>query len=229
MRERGIAPVINHFAGLRARVTMNASHEGVMDQAADDREWGVLLAAAQDGDGAAYARLLKGILPLLRAQVRRRVSDADRAEDVVQEALLSLHRHRHTYDPALPFRPWLWTIAERRIADALRGHYRREARETPIDPEIETLADDAANMSGKDHMPLAGGEGLRQAIARLPPKQRAAIELLKLKEMTLKEASAATGMSIPALKVNTHRAIRNLRGLLAPSAAAGTGLDGSGP
>ena len=165
---------------------------------------------------------------MLRALVRRRVSDPDRGEDVVQEILLSLHRHRHTYDPARPVRPWLLTIADRRIADALRGHYRREARETPIDPELETLADDAANMSGKDHMPLAGGEGLRHAIARLPPKQRAAIELLKLREMTLKEASAVTGMSIPALKVTTHRAIRNLRGLLAPSAAAGPGLDGAG-
>lgn len=199
-----------------------------MDQENNDREWSALLASAQDGDGAAYARLLKGILPALRALVRRRVSDPDRAEDVVQEILLSLHRHRHTYDPARPFRPWLWTIAERRIADALRGHYRREVRETPIDPEIETLADDAANMPEKDHKPLAGSEGLRHAIARLPPKQRAAIELLKLREMTLKEASAVTGMSIPALKVTVHRAIRNLRGLLAASAAAGPGLDRAG-
>ena len=35
--------------------------------------------------------------------------------------------------------------------------------------------------------------------------------MLKLKEMSLKEAAAATGMSIAALKVATHRAIRALR------------------
>ncbi len=190
-----------------------------MNQGNTDREWGAWLAAAQDGDGAAYARLLAAILPALRGLVRRRVFDPDRGEDVVQEILLSLHRHRHTYDPAQPFRPWLRTIAERRIADSLRGHYRREARETPIEPEAETLADDAANKYEKDHMPLAGGEGLRHAMARLPPKQRTAIELLKLKEMTLKEASVVMGMSVPALKVTTHRAIRNLRGLLAAGEA----------
>jgi len=45
----------------------------------------------------------------------------------------------------------------------------------------------------------------------LPPGQRQALELLKLKEMSLKEASAATGLSITALKVATHRALKSLR------------------
>jgi RNA polymerase sigma-70 factor (ECF subfamily) len=38
--------------------------------------------------------------------------------------------------------------------------------------------------------------------------------MLKIEEKTLKEASAATGMSIVALKVSTHRAVRNLRKIL---------------
>jgi RNA polymerase sigma-70 factor (ECF subfamily) len=38
--------------------------------------------------------------------------------------------------------------------------------------------------------------------------------MLKLNEMSLKEAAAASGRSIPALKVMTHRAIKNLRCLL---------------
>ena len=42
-----------------------------------------------------------------------------------------------------------------------------------------------------------------------------AIELLKLREMSLKEAAATTGMSIAALKVATHRALKALRKLLA--------------
>jgi RNA polymerase sigma-70 factor (ECF subfamily) len=45
----------------------------------------------------------------------------------------------------------------------------------------------------------------------LPPSQKTAIELVKLKEMSLKEASAVSGMSVPALKVATHRAIKSLR------------------
>jgi len=48
----------------------------------------------------------------------------------------------------------------------------------------------------------------------LPPAQRQAIRLLKLKEMSLKDAAAATGLSVTALKGATHRALKNLRKML---------------
>ena len=51
---------------------------------------------------------------------------------------------------------------------------------------------------------------------RLPPDQRQAIEMLKLNEMSLKEAAAVSGRSVAALKVATHRAIKSLRKLLGP-------------
>ena len=54
-------------------------------------------------------------------------------------------------------------------------------------------------------------DALAQAIQALPPGQRQAVELLKLRELSLKEASALTGMSIGALKIATHRAIASLR------------------
>ena len=50
-----------------------------------------------------------------------------------------------------------------------------------------------------------------QAIRGLPHGQRQAVELMKLKGMSLKEAAVATGLSIAALKVATHRAIASLR------------------
>jgi RNA polymerase sigma-70 factor (ECF subfamily) len=58
---------------------------------------------------------------------------------------------------------------------------------------------------------------LEQALRTLPASQRRAIELLKLQEMSLKEASAATGTSVTALKVATHRAIVSLRRILGVS------------
>ena len=54
----------------------------------------------------------------------------------------------------------------------------------------------------------------RQHLARLPEGQRQAIEMLKLKEMSLKEASAASGQSVGALKVAVHRGIKALRALM---------------
>jgi RNA polymerase sigma-70 factor (ECF subfamily) len=48
-------------------------------------------------------------------------------------------------------------------------------------------------------------------MADLTPRQKEALELVKLKEMSLAEASAASGQTIASLKVNVHRAIRKLR------------------
>ncbi len=58
-------------------------------------------------------------------------------------------------------------------------------------------------------------EALRAVVRALPRSQREAIELLKLRELSLKEAAAATGMTVGALKVATHRAMAALKRVLA--------------
>jgi RNA polymerase sigma-70 factor, ECF subfamily len=50
-----------------------------------------------------------------------------------------------------------------------------------------------------------------QAIRTLPDTQRRVVELLKLQELSLKEASALTGMTAGALKASFHRALTALR------------------
>ncbi len=132
-------------------------------------------------------------------------------EDAVQDVLLTVHLVRHACDPGRPFGPWLVTIANRRIIDRLRRDTRRRAREVALSVDHETFVDPAANLSGggrPDEVALA------QAIDRLPPDQRQTIGMLKLNEMSLKEAAAASGRSIAALKVATHRAVKNLRRML---------------
>lgn len=173
---------------------------------ADD--WGRLMAAAQAGDRAAYARLLREILPYVRAIVRRHHAAPDRVEDVVQDVLLTIHRVRHTYDPSRPFGAWLGAITHRRSIDALRRKVRTEASETFSPIAYETYADPAAN---KDIAAHEDSAVLSEAIASLPPGQRQAVELLRLKEMSLAEASAESGQSVGALKVSLHRAIRALQ------------------
>ncbi len=55
---------------------------------------------------------------------------------------------------------------------------------------------------------------MRRVVERLPSGQREAITMLKLEEMSLKEAAAKTGVSIASLKVATHRGMKALRKLL---------------
>ena len=172
-----------------------------------------LMRAAHGGDGAAYERLLREIVPLLRRYVRWRRARLSRedVEDVVQDIILSFHLARGTYDPRRPFRPWLLAIARNRVADAERRFMRRAAHETAVDPLPETFSRAEANLHGETRAEL---HVMRRAIAGLSGNQKRAIELLKLQELSLKEASAVTGLSVPALKVTVHRAIKALRATL---------------
>lgn len=173
-------------------------------------DWSIYMARAQGGDRLAYRRLLEEITPYLRSLAARRIQNRGDIEDAVQDALLTVHAMRNTYDPTRPFGPWLVAIANRRIVDVLRRRGRAGSRETPLDAEHETFATPEANF----HEAASEGRALRDAVESLPPGQREAIRLLKLNEMSLKEASAASGMSVAALKVATHRALRSLRRLL---------------
>ena len=175
-----------------------------------DRQLSSLMRKAQDGDQSAYASLLREVLPMLKRVVQARLGFLpvmDR-EDLVQDILMSLHAARATYDPARPFKPWLMTIAHNRMVDQARRNSRRTANEIAVDEYPADVADADAGAAADRY---GDPEELREAIKALPKGQRSAIELLKMREVSLKEASQATGMSISALKVSVHRAIKTLR------------------
>lgn len=173
-------------------------------------DWSVLMARAQDGDRKAYRALLEDVTPFIRAIAARCFNQSSNIEDAVQDVLLTLHAVRHTYDPARPFGPWLVAIANRRIIDKLRRETRQRTREIMLTTEHETFSDSPANLDEARFTVRA----LDEAIERLPSDQRQAIKMLKLNEMSLKEAAVASGRSIAALKVATHRAVKSLRRML---------------
>lgn len=169
-------------------------------------DWSISMARAQAGDRDAYRRLLEAITPYLRSLVAHRIGNRSDFEDTVQDILLTLHKVRHTYDPDRPFGPWLLAISDRRIVDRLRQQRRFNAHETPLEAEHETLSSSETNLQEQ----AVEARMLRDAVARLPVGQRDAIRMLKLEELSLKDASTASGLSVAALKVATHRAVKRL-------------------
>jgi RNA polymerase sigma factor (sigma-70 family) len=181
-------------------------------------DWlGPLMRAAQAGDAAAYLELLRALTPRIRRIIARQraFAGAEDVEDLVQDVLLSLHAVRATYDPARPFMPWFLAIVRNRLADGARRYARTTAREERFEDGDVTFAEPLTNPSldTSDRV-----EALHHAIRALPAGQRQAIELLKLQERSLKEAAAASGASVGALKVATHRAMVALRKALRGSA-----------
>ena len=166
--------------------------------------------ASQEGDNRAYERLLRDIVPLLQGAARRRQRSLQAADldDLVQETLMSVHSARATYDPRRPFLPWLFAILDRRWIDATRRRTKRSQNEVQEEEsDLATVADEASAMTEHYRDPQL----LLQAIGTLPPRQRSVIALLKLREMTLEEASAASGISVNAVKAAMHRALIALR------------------
>ena len=173
-----------------------------------------LMTAAQDGDAASYQHLLRACVPLISSAARGQGVPADRIEDVVQDVLLTVHRVRRTYDPARPFTPWRRALARRRALGARRWHGRQRMREVHAPLVYESHPDPAAS-AVQDLERSDRARELRAAVAALPSGQRQAVEELALQERTLDEASASTGRTKGALKVNLHRALKVLRAQLA--------------
>jgi RNA polymerase sigma-70 factor (ECF subfamily) len=176
-------------------------------------QFGRLMQAAQEGDTTAYIQLLEEITPRIRRIVRRQRAfmPVDDVEDLVQDVLLSLHAVRATYDPRRPFMPWLLAILRNRLADGARRYARVGAQEICVEDLDVTFADERTNTTMRD---LGDLPALEHAIGALPPIQRDAIRMLKLKEMSLKEAADALNTTVGALKVATHRAMASLRKML---------------
>jgi len=170
------------------------------------------MARAQDGDRHAYRALLEDMTPHLRALAARCFKEPGDIEDAVQDVLLTVDAVRHACDPHRPFGPWLVAIANRRIIDRLRREMRSRSREVELAAEHETSSPHPANLRCDETS--ADEAAVHAAIENLPPDQRQVIRLLKLKEMSLKEAALTSGRSVSALKVASHRAIKSLRKLL---------------
>ena len=184
-----------------------------------EARWGAAMAAAQSagaGDAkarAAYEEMLGELLPVIRRMVRVKLFDSSYVEDVVQNALLSIHRARSTYRPERPFGPWMRAVVRNALIDWFRQSKRRTEREVVTDV-IEEHAG-AAPTSDLEVRELS--PALTDALAALPEKQREAVELIQVQGLSVAEAAVRAGVTAGALKVRAHRGYRALRARLGDS------------
>lgn len=163
---------------------------------------------AQAGDEAAYREALRRIAVRLRSYLRRRMQSLpDDLEDLVQETLLALHLQRGTYDTALPVSAWVLAIARHKLVDLWRRRGRQESLHDPIDDVDEGLL-------ARSEPEAGAARDLSVLLAELSPAQRDAILLTKIEGLSVAEASARTGASESAIKVQVHRGLKKLAALV---------------
>ncbi|MGR3496015.1 sigma-70 family RNA polymerase sigma factor [Citreimonas sp.] len=160
-----------------------------------------LMRAGLSGDGAAYARCLRLLAPVMRSMARRSLpaDRADLTEDVVQEALLSLHLKRGSWDPGRPLLPWVRVIVRHKAIDALRA--RGPAMDEPLEAHHAIGASDADPLTGLH---------IEQALARLSVRDAALVRGHAIDGVDSEALSKQLGLSAGALRVALHRALRRL-------------------
>ncbi len=164
-----------------------------------------LMEEAQQGNTESYRALLQESAQLARAYVSRRIRKPEDAEDIVQEILMAVHKARHTYQSSRPYKPWLYALANYKLNDYLRGHYRRNSREELTDTLPETAADENVTFGERT------GEQLEEALSNLNEKQKTILYKTKVEGHTNKEVADELGMSETAVKVTVHRALKQLQ------------------
>ena len=164
---------------------------------------------AHTGDEAAYAELLVALVPLARRVVRARVGVVPWIDDVVQTTLLSVHRARHTFDADRALGPWFYAIVRRRLIDMQRHEGRLSRMEVAMDTPTDVAV--TSRSAAADDVDL---DLVRQALAQLPPRQRAIVEAIQLRDEPTRSVAARLDMSQSAVKVAAHRGYRALRRLL---------------
>lgn len=173
-----------------------------------------LLRAVAGGDSAAMAALYDRHAGWLHARLSRRCADAEVVREVLQDTFVTVWRSAdaHRGEQA---GGWLWTIAARRLVDALRVHERAARLETaPID---EVGAGSAAVAPSVEERVLAGLEygDVGTALDRISPELREVLRATVVDGLTTRETARLLGIPEGTVKSRAMRARAELRAALA--------------
>jgi RNA polymerase sigma-70 factor (ECF subfamily) len=166
------------------------------------------------GEDDAFEALYDGLAPRLVAFLLRQTRDRARAEDVVQQTMLQIHRARGRFVPGARVIPWAFAIARRLLIDS----HRRGGREA-VAPSDDAAAEDLLEAldARADDVAIAKelAAKIDRALRELPENQRVAFELIKQEGLSVAEAAEALGTTVAAVKLRAHRAYEALREALA--------------
>ncbi len=180
---------------------------------ADEREW---LVRAQQGDAAAFAALVERYQTAVFNVAYRFMGSRQDAEDAAQEAFVRAFRALDTFDVERPFAPWIKRIAANHCLNRLEAAKIRPAiaaADLSMPGEEAVTMDKWAHHSPGPEQTLLAQEQVgrvRAAIAVLPPRYRAVIELRHFQQMAYDEIAAAMERPLSGVKSDLFRARRML-------------------
>jgi len=160
-----------------------------------------------DGDGAAYARLIRRHQDAVGAYLWRFTRDRGQWEELVHDVFVEAYLGLRSYRGDGPWLHWLRKIATR----IGYRHWKQRARQRARTP-VSLESWDAAAADPPDAETAAAE--VHALLARLAPRDRLVLTLMYLEEYTVAEIARLSGWSQSMVKVQAHRARNRLRKLL---------------
>lgn len=161
----------------------------------------------QAGSLDAFHVIYANLAPPLGRYLRYLARNPDRAEDLLQETFLQMHRSRATYNPAFPVTPWAFGLARYVFLMNRRAARRYDAVHDPHEdvPEVAVPAE----MEN-----LASADAVRRAVAGLAQDQSEPLVLHHVWGFAFDEIAGMLGISSAAARARSSRAMSELRRVL---------------
>ena len=160
------------------------------------------------GDRLAFDELYRRTSPWLVVRLRRRCADDELVAEVMQETYLAVWRAAAAFAGASVGGSavgWVWTIAARRLVDALR----RRARQAQL--PLAALPAAAAPAAEDEVLDAELGDAMGAALRRLSPDLRQVLQATVLDGLTVRETAVLLGLPEGTVKTRARRARIALR------------------
>ena len=181
-----------------------------------DRSAAWLVLRAQSNDRNAETELLGLTMRELRPYVHAMLDDADLAADVVQETLVTIHRHLRSLREPKAYFAWARRIASRRVYAALSRQRRRDALHLPLDEHLPLETAETDEQPNADVL-----EALPALLSRVSPASREVLHLHYMSELSLDEIATTLDLPIGTVKSRLGYGLRTMRTLLAATGGSG--------
>lgn len=181
-----------------------------------------VVAAYLAGEVRAFDELVERYQRRLLNFVFRTIGDRERAEDLVQEVFIRVHRHLHRFDQTKKFSTWIYTIASNLAKNELRNRSRNplvlfqtikknwESDHRPLQFEDPHYRPD--DLFRKRHL----RELVEWAVAQLPEHHRIVFVLRELEGKTYEEIAEITDCNLGTVKSRLNRARHRFAQIIGP-------------
>jgi len=173
----------------------------------------VLVSAYMKGDESALCELFTRHKQRIYSFIYSKVFDRDVSEDIFQDTFIKVIRtlKKGAYNEEGKFLPWVMRIAHNLVIDHFRKNNRMPKFENSGDFNIFSVLSDSSLNAEKSMIKGQVENDVRRLIEELPDDQKEVLVMRMYKDMSFKEISEQTGVSINTALGRMRYALINLR------------------